>query len=107
MASTLHHRTVLRTALAGTAARQFISAGPFLISATRETITTPPPNVYSSRHRFPRVRKGVRCTRTRQGRVGAAHAEMATGRQRAGGQCPQAGERASGPVRLLLEGGQV
>lgn len=30
-----------------TAARQFISAGPHLISATRETITTPTPNVYS------------------------------------------------------------
>ncbi|EFL27490.1 LOW QUALITY PROTEIN: hypothetical protein SSOG_07203, partial [Streptomyces himastatinicus ATCC 53653] len=28
-----------------------------LISATRETITTPPPNVYSSRHRFPRGRR--------------------------------------------------
>lgn len=27
------------------------------ISVTRETITTPHPNVYSSRHRFPRVRR--------------------------------------------------
>ncbi len=27
-----------------------------LTSVTRETITTPPPNVYSSQHRFPRVR---------------------------------------------------
>lgn len=51
LASELHHRTVLRTAC--TAARQFASAGPCLISATRETITTPSPNVYSGRHRFP------------------------------------------------------
>jgi hypothetical protein len=35
-----------------TAARQFIPAGPFLISATRETIAIPSPNVYSSRYRF-------------------------------------------------------
>ena len=40
------------TALTGTSARQFISAGPCSISVTRETITTPPPNVYSGRHRF-------------------------------------------------------
>ncbi len=41
-----------------TTARQFVSAGPFLISATRETITGPPSNVYSSQHRFS-------CTRLR------------------------------------------
>ncbi|PTH89814.1 hypothetical protein C9J60_02105 [Streptomyces sp. A244] len=35
-----------------TAARQFVSAGPSSISATRETITTPPTNVYSGQHRF-------------------------------------------------------
>jgi hypothetical protein len=38
-----------------TAARQFISAGPLLISATTETLTTPPTNVYSSGYRFPRA----------------------------------------------------
>jgi len=52
LASELHHRTVLRTALACTAARQFISAGPCSISATRETITTTQANVYSGHHRF-------------------------------------------------------
>ncbi|PJM97530.1 hypothetical protein CG719_01090 [Streptomyces sp. CB01373] len=41
----------------GIAARQFISAGPRMISATRETITTPPPNVYSGWHRFPCARR--------------------------------------------------
>jgi hypothetical protein len=40
-----------------TAARQFVSAVPCSISATRETITTRSPNVYSSQHRFPRVRR--------------------------------------------------
>lgn len=72
----LHHRTVLRTAPACTAARQFVSAGPCLISATRETITTPPPNVYSGRHRFPRAsqrdsrprsQKGVRWPHSSRG----------------------------------------
>jgi hypothetical protein len=38
-----------------TAARQFISAGPLLISATTETLTTPPTNVYCSEYRFPRA----------------------------------------------------
>ena len=40
-----------------TAARQFISAGPLLISATRETITTPPTHVYCGWHRFPCTRR--------------------------------------------------
>jgi len=38
-----------------TTARQFISAGPLLISATTETLTTSPPHVYSSEYRFPRA----------------------------------------------------
>lgn len=41
----------------GTAARQFISAGPLLISATRETITTPQTNVYFGWHRFSCTRR--------------------------------------------------
>lgn len=35
-----------------TAARQFISAGPLLISATTKTLTTPSTNVYSGGYRF-------------------------------------------------------
>lgn len=41
-----------------TTARQFMSAGPCSISATKETITTPLTNVYSSWHRFLRPRRG-------------------------------------------------
>lgn len=37
---------------AGTAARQFVSAGPCSISATRETVTMQSANVYSSENRF-------------------------------------------------------
>ena len=38
-----------------TTARQFISAGPPLISTTTETLTTPQTNVYSSKYRFSRA----------------------------------------------------
>lgn len=41
-----------------TAARQFVSAGPCSILATRETIITKPSNVYSSQHRFSAARRG-------------------------------------------------
>lgn len=51
-----------------TTARQFVSAGPCSISATRETITTPPPNVYSGQHRFPCTRQRDNRPRTAMGR---------------------------------------
>lgn len=50
LASGPHNRANLRTSVL--LARQFVSGGYRLTASTRETLATPPSNVYSSQHRF-------------------------------------------------------
>ncbi len=76
LASELHHRTVLRTAPCVYCCPAVLVCRALLISATTETITASPSNVYSGRHRFLRVRR--RGNRSRPGRKGEA-GERGTG----------------------------